>query len=362
MAVRLPAVAVATTLAFGGLAAAFPAFAEATPAHATVKPPKKADKEAKTCANPRQCDHKDAQTNKKAQQQALKNCGGTVSACDHKGGKAKTTRPQTRKQKQAYQACGGTVRACDHHADQAKAKKQKQDYQACGGTVRACDHHADQAKAKKQKQDYQNCGGTIRACEHKEAQAKTKKQKQAYQACGGTIQACDHKAAKTKKPYEVALDVFDDIDEANDYVKAGSETAEGVREKQWRDTNNRTRSGNPAVREPAKVTVAKGKPTPRGFLTWYGGNKYIKMGNRFMGPLGYVANGAVDVANGMPVVEAVHKQGFIASYEFGGELAGAGAGTACGPLLEICSPVGALIGKGAAGMAAEDAWDRSHQR
>ena len=313
MAVRLPAVAVATTLAFGGLAAALPAFAEATPAHATAKPPKKADnatKTAKTCDNARQCDHKDAQTNKEAQQQALKNCGGTVSACDHKAGKPKTTRPQTRKQKQTYENCGGTVRACDHHADQAK----------------------------------------------------TKKQKQALEKCGGTIRACDHKAAETKKPYEVAADVFEDIDKASEAADAASESAEALREKQWRDTKNRTRSGNPAVREPAKVTVAKGKPTPRGFLAWYGGNKYIKAGNRFMGPLGYVVNGAVDVANGMPVGKAVHKQGFIASYEFGGELAGAGAGTACGPFIEVCSPVGALVGKGVAGMAAEDAWDRSNQR
>jgi hypothetical protein len=341
MAVRLPAVAVATTLACGGLAAALPAFAEATPAHATAKPPKKADnatKTAKTCDNARQCDHKDAQTNKEAQKQAFKNCGGTVSACDHKAGKPKTTRPQTRKQKQTYQNCGGTVRACDHHADQAKAKKQKQ------------------------KQTYENCGGTVRACERKEAQAKTKKQKQALEKCGGTIRACDHKAAETKKPYEVAADVFEDIDKASEAADAASESAEALREKQWRDTKNRTRSGNPAVREPAKVTVAKGKPTPRGFLVWYGGNKYIKAGNRFMGPLGYVVNGAVDVANGMPVGKAVHKQGFIASYEFGGELAGAGAGTACGPFIEICSPVGALIGKGVAGMAAEDAWDRSNQR
>jgi hypothetical protein len=313
MAVRLPAVAVATTLAFGGLAAALPAFAEATPAHATAKPPKKADnatKTAKTCDNARQCDHKDAQTNKEAQKQAFKNCGGTVSACDHKAGKPKTTRPQTRKQKQTYE----------------------------------------------------NCGGTVRACERKEAQAKTKKQKQALEKCGGTIRACDHKAAETKKPYEVAADVFEDIDKASEAADAASESAEALREKQWRDTKNRTRSGNPAVREPAKVTVAKGKPTPRGFLVWYGGNKYIKAGNRFMGPLGYVVNGAVDVANGMPVGKAVHKQGFIASYEFGGELAGAGAGTACGPFIEVCSPVGALIGKGVAGMAAEDAWDRSNQR
>lgn len=339
MAVRLPAVAVATTLAFGGLAAALPAFAEATPVHATAKPPKKADKEtktAKTCGNPAQCDHKDAQTNKKARQQALAKCGGTVSACDHKAAEPKTTRPQTRKQKQAYQACGGTVRACEHKEAQTKARKQKQ--------------------------DYNKCGGTVRACEHKEAQAKTKKQRQALEKCGGTIRACDRETAKTKKPYEVAADVFNDVDEANDHVKAGSESAENLREKQWHDTKGKTRSGNPAVREPATVTVAKGRPTPKGFLAWYGGNKYIKVGNRFMGPLGYVVNGAVDVANGMPVGEAVHKQGFIASYEFGGELAGAGAGTVCGPFVEICSPVGALIGKGAAGMAAEDAWDRAHRR
>jgi hypothetical protein len=247
MTVRLPAVAVATSLTLGGLSGLVAATSESSvrqpavdaaprispevpqytirlaasskstkskkstsesttssgkPAKGTKTPSNKASKNAKNCSNPRQCDHKDDQGKHRANKRTYQQCGGTIAACDHKT-KAKTKQdrtvnPKYNKNKKTYEKCGGTITACDHKDDKEKHRNNKRTYQQCGGTITACDHKAATDRAGKQKRAFESCGGTIAACDHKGDEEKRRKNKAAFEQCGGTIAACDHKGGKPR--------------------------------------------------------------------------------------------------------------------------------------------------------------------
>ncbi|WP_153033439.1 hypothetical protein [Amycolatopsis sp. YIM 10] len=176
---------------------------------------------------------------------------------------------------------------------------------------------------------------------------------------------CDHQEAEKKAyPYQKTADVVDPASKAADAAKAGADGYHAGADKQRDEAkkhNNRGRSGNPAVREPAK-NLPKARSLPENFIDWYAKNKYVKAGTRMMGIAAYAANGAADVAGGMSIVDAAHKQGFIATSEAGAAAAGAAAGAACGPFIEVCSPAFALVAKFEAGMVAEEKFDEMYAR
>ncbi|WP_158853048.1 hypothetical protein [Saccharothrix deserti] len=184
-----------------------------------------------------------------------------------------------------------------------------------------------------------------------------KNRDEALAKCGGTIRACEAKDQQKKvNPHDVGAKTIDTGSKVNVVVKSGVDIKD-QKQGQWYGTKDGTRSRNPAVSEPARTKLAQmKKPTPSAFVHWYVTNPAMKATTRWLGPVGYVANGLADVANGMPPHKAALKQGFVATSEAAGAAAGAVAGGVCGPGAPFCSTAGGVVGKVGAGIAAEESW------